>query len=219
MCFFYYFFSSDLQPTNLPPSHSHIHPCRSIFFRVLYKHHRIPPTSIHYLQLRSLPPLTQLPNTSYHIMLLAQSSAMERTRTPASPTASGTQTSTSTPSAVRTRAPDGTLRLRGGPIEDRRVRWDQGVIDNEGMGKKKSKGATPSILVCFETQLTYRLQYAASTAGSEPMTRARAKRTQAATKAVMIVIPVLATRHAGTSRRKRMPTRRCQSQKDITTEG
>ncbi|KAF8544035.1 phosphatase inhibitor-domain-containing protein [Trichophaea hybrida] len=64
---------------------------------------------------------------------------MERTRSPASPTASGTQTSTSAPSAVRTRAPDGTLRLRGGPIEDRRVRWDQGVIDNEGMGKKKSK--------------------------------------------------------------------------------
>ena len=41
---------------------------------------------------------------------------------------------------IPARAPDGTLRLRGGPIEDRRVRWGQDVIDNEGMGKKSSKG-------------------------------------------------------------------------------
>ncbi|KAK9347388.1 phosphatase inhibitor-domain-containing protein [Lipomyces starkeyi] len=33
----------------------------------------------------------------------------------------------------------GTLRLRGGPVADRRVRWGDDVIDNEGMGKKKSK--------------------------------------------------------------------------------
>ncbi|KAK9451558.1 phosphatase inhibitor-domain-containing protein [Limtongia smithiae] len=33
----------------------------------------------------------------------------------------------------------GTLRLRGGPVSDRRVAWSDDVIDNEGMGKKKSK--------------------------------------------------------------------------------
>lgn len=63
------------------------------------------------------------------------------TATPATTNASATQTATTAQPNVLIvpRAPDGTLRLRGGPIEDRRVRWDQGVIDNEGMGKKKSK--------------------------------------------------------------------------------
>ncbi|KAI5801538.1 phosphatase inhibitor-domain-containing protein [Peziza echinospora] len=37
------------------------------------------------------------------------------------------------------RIPDGTLRLRGGPISDRRVTWGEDVIDNEGLGRKKSK--------------------------------------------------------------------------------
>ncbi|WVN88412.1 uncharacterized protein L203_103621 [Cryptococcus depauperatus CBS 7841] len=32
-----------------------------------------------------------------------------------------------------------TLRLRGGPVTDRRVVWSEETIDNEGMGKKKSK--------------------------------------------------------------------------------
>lgn len=36
--------------------------------------------------------------------------------------------------------PAGTLRLRGEPMEDRRIRWAEDVIDNEGMGKKTSKG-------------------------------------------------------------------------------
>ena len=36
--------------------------------------------------------------------------------------------------------PDGTLRLRGASTDDRRVMWAEDVIDNEGMGKKKSKG-------------------------------------------------------------------------------
>lgn len=35
----------------------------------------------------------------------------------------------------------GTLRLRGGHISDRRVAWTDDVIDNEDMGKKKSKGS------------------------------------------------------------------------------
>ncbi|KAG9300690.1 hypothetical protein G9A89_023488 [Geosiphon pyriformis] len=34
---------------------------------------------------------------------------------------------------------DGTLKLHGGSSVDRKVQWDEGVVDNEGMGKKKSK--------------------------------------------------------------------------------
>ncbi|CAG8471332.1 12676_t:CDS:2 [Racocetra persica] len=34
----------------------------------------------------------------------------------------------------------GTLRLRGGGLPSgRKVKWDENVVDNEGMGKKKSK--------------------------------------------------------------------------------
>ncbi|CAG8448449.1 2239_t:CDS:2 [Acaulospora morrowiae] len=33
----------------------------------------------------------------------------------------------------------GTLKLRGGGQNNRKVKWDNGVVDNEGMGKKKSK--------------------------------------------------------------------------------
>ena len=34
----------------------------------------------------------------------------------------------------------GTLRLRGGPRNRQHVAWDEGVIDNEGCGRKSSKG-------------------------------------------------------------------------------
>ena len=58
---------------------------------------------------------------------------------------SRTQISVSTPSEDdRTpsppRIPDGTLRLRGGPLQRRRVTWGEDVIDNEELGRKKSKG-------------------------------------------------------------------------------
>ena len=33
----------------------------------------------------------------------------------------------------------GVLRLRGGPSNQPRVSWKEDVVDNEGMGKKKSK--------------------------------------------------------------------------------
>ncbi|ORX89943.1 hypothetical protein K493DRAFT_318311 [Basidiobolus meristosporus CBS 931.73] len=33
----------------------------------------------------------------------------------------------------------GTIRLEGATISNRRVRWDDNVVDNEGLGKKKSK--------------------------------------------------------------------------------
>ncbi|KAI0260434.1 phosphatase inhibitor-domain-containing protein [Gloeopeniophorella convolvens] len=35
--------------------------------------------------------------------------------------------------------PSGTLHLRGGPRNRPRVAWDGDVVDNEGLGKKKSK--------------------------------------------------------------------------------
>ncbi|PWW79002.1 hypothetical protein C7212DRAFT_350228 [Tuber magnatum] len=59
---------------------------------------------------------------------------------PALPSATQTETDPSVQTSIRpVRIPDGTLRLRGGPVQSRRVRWDADVIDNEGMGKKKSK--------------------------------------------------------------------------------
>ncbi|KAI8824130.1 phosphatase inhibitor-domain-containing protein [Fimicolochytrium jonesii] len=33
----------------------------------------------------------------------------------------------------------GTLHLRGGNLTDRKVQWDDDVVDNEGLGKKSSK--------------------------------------------------------------------------------
>ncbi|ODN94180.1 hypothetical protein L198_05031 [Cryptococcus wingfieldii CBS 7118] len=38
-----------------------------------------------------------------------------------------------------TQPPVGTLRLRGGPLQEKRVVWSKETVDNEGMGKKKSK--------------------------------------------------------------------------------
>lgn len=35
--------------------------------------------------------------------------------------------------------PAGTLRLRGGRRNGPRVAWDEAVVDNEGLGRKKSK--------------------------------------------------------------------------------
>ena len=37
------------------------------------------------------------------------------------------------------------LRLRGGPARRQRVMWSEGTIDNEGMGKKKSKSASTDV--------------------------------------------------------------------------
>ena len=34
----------------------------------------------------------------------------------------------------------GTLRLRATPANEQRVQWADDVVDNEGMGKKSSKG-------------------------------------------------------------------------------
>ena len=45
--------------------------------------------------------------------------------------------------------PEGTLRLRGGPRRHPRVAWDEGVVDNEDCGRKKSKSVFPRISDCF----------------------------------------------------------------------
>ena len=56
-----------------------------------------------------------------------------------------------------------TLRLRAEaePSEQRRIQWAEDVIDNEGMGKKSSKGVFAFSGVCLSTDT--RQQYAAST--------------------------------------------------------
>ena len=41
---------------------------------------------------------------------------------------------------LRLSAPSGVLRLRAEPSERRHIQWAEDVIDNEGMGKKSSKG-------------------------------------------------------------------------------
>ena len=37
--------------------------------------------------------------------------------------------------------PSATLRLRAAAVEEHHVQWADDVVDNEGMGKKSSKGA------------------------------------------------------------------------------
>lgn len=41
----------------------------------------------------------------------------------------------------------GTLRLRAVPAESRHIRWSEDVIDNEGLGRKKSKRNVPLLLL------------------------------------------------------------------------
>jgi len=56
--------------------------------------------------------------------------------------ASATATATATESdAIREAppVPDGTLRLRGAAVHERRVVWAEDVVDNEGLGRKSSK--------------------------------------------------------------------------------
>jgi protein phosphatase 1 regulatory subunit 11 len=44
--------------------------------------------------------------------------------------------------------PAGTLRLRGGPRNGPRVAWDEAVVDNEGLGRKKSKSTYLTLEIC-----------------------------------------------------------------------
>lgn len=45
---------------------------------------------------------------------------------------------------LRLSAPSGVLRLRAEPTEQRHIQWAEDVVDNEGMGKKSSKGTVPA---------------------------------------------------------------------------
>lgn len=92
-----------------------------------------------------------------------------------STTAPRTQVTTSTPSEdERTpplpRIPDGTLRLRGGPIQDRRVTWGEDVIDNEELGRKKSKGefSFPSFIQFVLLEFVFGSPYTRTQESFEP---------------------------------------------------
>ena len=61
-----------------------------------------------------------------------------QTRTSSTTTATQTQT-TSIPDPSLS-PPIVTLRLRAEPAHSRRIRWAEDVVDNEGLGRKKSKG-------------------------------------------------------------------------------
>lgn len=55
--------------------------------------------------------------------------------------ASAATASASLPDLAVGLAPAGTLHLRGAPRNGPRVAWDEHVVDNEGLGRKKSKSA------------------------------------------------------------------------------
>jgi protein phosphatase 1 regulatory subunit 11 len=63
-----------------------------------------------------------------------------RTATPSRDTGSHTLQETAPNPVLRLSAPSGVLRLRAEPEERRHIQWAEDVIDNEGMGKKSSKG-------------------------------------------------------------------------------
>lgn len=63
-----------------------------------------------------------------------------RTVTPSRDTGSRTLQETQPNPVLRLSAPSGVLRLRAEPEERRHIQWAEDVIDNEGMGKKSSKG-------------------------------------------------------------------------------
>jgi hypothetical protein len=83
--------------------------------------------------------------------------------------ATTTQTTTQTSPAQQptTQAPR-TLRLRGRHTSTgRSVQWAEDVVDNEGLGRKSSKGTPPSLLPATPS-FTDRVQSAASTTGPRP---------------------------------------------------
>ena len=59
------------------------------------------------------------------------------------PSARGSTIQTRLSPVLRLSLPSGTLRLRAEPSEQRHIQWAEDVIDNEGMGKKSSKGNSP----------------------------------------------------------------------------
>jgi protein phosphatase 1 regulatory subunit 11 len=67
------------------------------------------------------------------------SSAQQTPQT--APATSGSATTTTNEAGPSVSLPSGTLRLRGQRTDSgRHIQWAEDVIDNEGMGKKSSKG-------------------------------------------------------------------------------
>ena len=69
------------------------------------------------------------------------STSVRHHRQPTSAIPSQTQTETGAPPRSRIAIAAGTLRLRATAApSDTRVRWAEDVVDNEGLGRKRSKG-------------------------------------------------------------------------------
>jgi protein phosphatase 1 regulatory subunit 11 len=68
-------------------------------------------------------------------------------------TTTTTQTQTLTPHNPTLAPPLITLRLRGAPSpappSDRRIRWAEDVVDNEGLGRKSSKSPFRSFVTVY----------------------------------------------------------------------
>ncbi|WVW84061.1 hypothetical protein I302_106089 [Kwoniella bestiolae CBS 10118] len=60
-------------------------------------------------------------------------------RQPTQPTQTQVEAGPSTTPTPTEQPPAGVLKLRGGPLKKQRVVWSDETVDNEGMGKKKSK--------------------------------------------------------------------------------
>ncbi|KAH9876332.1 hypothetical protein J1614_004211 [Plenodomus biglobosus] len=96
------------------------------------------PSALTHFRVRNLLTLTGTSTTTTASMASSQTAA-SRTATPVG----GSRTIEIRPQPVlRLSAPSGVLRLRAEPAEQRRIQWAEDVIDNEGMGKKSSKGAS-----------------------------------------------------------------------------
>lgn len=68
-------------------------------------------------------------------------------------TQSQTQTQTQTEAPTQARA---VLRLRGAHVPGRSVQWAENVVDNEGLGRKSSKGTPQDSLLSIAHPLTCR---------------------------------------------------------------
>ena len=80
------------------------------------------------------------------------------TATPSRGTGSHTIQETRPNPVLRLSAPSGVLHLRAEPEERRHIQWAEDVVDNEGMGKKSSKGMHmfPSCTVKTDLALRHR---------------------------------------------------------------
>lgn len=58
-------------------------------------------------------------------------------------TSTPTQTTTEAPPSPSTSTPTAVLRIRGRALHSAKVAWTEEVVDNEFMGKKKSKSPSP----------------------------------------------------------------------------